>query len=298
MSTTATSLLRPEALAALADLELVARCAVEGLFQGLHRARRPGFSQEFAEYRAYSEGDDPRFVDWNVYARTGRTYVRRYEGETNTRLVLALDASASMGYASGGLSKLRYAQFLLAALAWLAHGQHDPVGLVVFDATLRSYLPPRRRAGSLPALLQTLDAVQPGQHTDVRAALVPFREHALRRGMVVVASDLYCDAAALLEALRPLAAQGHDLLVLQVLDRRELQPDWTQAVVLRDLETGERREVAPDELARDYPARLQAHLSGLQAAVRSTGALYQQVATDEPLDLALRRYLALRQRKA
>ena len=141
MSATAVNrLLPPTTLAGLANLELVARTAVEGFLTGLHRSPHYGFSQEFKEYRAYVEGDDPRFVDWNVYARTERTYIRRYEGETNTRLMILLDASESMDYSSGGVSKLQYGKFLAAALAYLAARQHDPVGLIVFDEQIRQCL--------------------------------------------------------------------------------------------------------------------------------------------------------------
>ena len=294
---TRNSLLLPSALAALGTLELVARSAVEGFFHGLHRSRRFGFSQEFAEYRAYAEGDDPRHVDWNVYARTDRTYIRRYEGETNTRLLVALDASASMGYGSGPVTKLRYAQFLAAALGYMATQQHDPVGLMVFDRQLRSWLPPSSRAGSLGALLHALDAVQPGESTDIQTALQPMAGQQGQRGLVALISDLYCDPEALTRAVRPLAQRGHDVMVFQVLDRQEMSPDWDESVMLQDLESGEQREVSPNYLAKVYPARLQAHLESLRDAVAATGAQHTLVVTDERLDTALRRYLQLRQRR-
>ncbi len=294
---TANTLLLPEALAALANLELVARCAVEGFFHGLHRSRRFGFSQEFAEYRAYVEGDDPRFVDWNVFARTDRTYIKRFEGETNTRLMLVLDASGSMGYGSGSITKLRYAQFLAAALGYMATQQHDPVGLLVFDAAMRSYRPPSSRAGSLPGLLHALEKIVPGQQTDLETALQPLAEHYSRRGLVAVISDLYCDPAALTRAVRPLAQRGHDIMVLQLLDRHELDPQWRESVLLEDLESGQLRDVSPDYLTKVYPERLRAHLDGLRSAVAELGAQHELVVTDEPLDQALRRYFLFRQRR-
>jgi uncharacterized protein (DUF58 family) len=293
----ANSLLLPEALAALANLELVARCAVEGFFHGLHKSRRFGFSQEFAEYRAYVEGDDPRFVDWNVFARTERTYIKRYEGETNTRLMIALDASGSMGYGSGPITKLRYGKFLAAALAYLANQQHDPVGLLVFDAALRSYRPPSGRAGSLPGLLHALDATEAGEHTDLEASLASLREHHSRRGLVAVISDLYCDPAQLTRAVRPLTHSGHDIMVFQLLDRQELAPSWRESVLLEDLESGESRDVSPDYLANEYPERLRAHLEGVRKAVAELGAHHALVVTDEPLDAALRGYFLFRQRQ-
>ena len=158
-------LLSPAMLSSLANLELVARTAVHGFLTGLHRSPQFGFSQEFREYRAYAEGDDPRFVDWNVYARTDRTYIRRFEGETNTRLMLLLDASASMGYASAGLDKMSYAKFLSASLAYLGARQHDPVGLIVFDEKVRLSRPATSRTGSLTSLIHAIDAVTTGGGT-------------------------------------------------------------------------------------------------------------------------------------
>ncbi len=288
-------LLPPTTLASLANLELVARTAVEGFLVGLHRSPRFGFSQEFKEYRAYNEGDDPRFVDWNVFARTERTYIRRYEGETNTRLMLLLDASASMGYTSHTITKLQYAKFLAAAFAYLATRQHDPVGLIVFDEKLRHYRPPTSRAGSLQGLLHVLDDVEAGGRTDLAGCFSSFREHLTRRGLVVVISDLYCDPAAMTRAVQPLGYRGHDIMILQVLDPQELNPTWDESVVLKDAETDELVNVSPDYLEGRYRERMQAHLEALRASAASVGAHQLLVTTTEPLDDALRRYLSFRQ---
>jgi uncharacterized protein (DUF58 family) len=179
----------------------------------------------------------------------------------------------------------------------MATQQHDPVGLMVFDRQLRSWLPPSSRTGSLGALLHTLDAVQPGESTDIQTALQPLAGHYSQRGLVALISDLYCDPQALTRAVRPLAQRGHDVMVFQVLDRQEMQPDWTESVMLQDLESGEQREVSPEYLSKVYPARLQAHLESLRDAVAATGAQHTLVVTDERLDQALRRYLQLRQRR-
>jgi uncharacterized protein (DUF58 family) len=288
-------LLPPATLASLSNLELVARTAVEGFLTGLHRSPRFGFSQEFKEYRAYAEGDDPRFVDWNVYARTERTYIRRYEGETNTRLMLLVDASASMGYSSHEVSKLQYAKFLAAAFAYLATRQHDPVGLIVFDEKLRTYRPPTSRAGSLFGLLHALDDVTPGGGTDLAGCFSSFREHLTRRGLVVVISDLYCDPVAMTRAVQPLGYHGHDILILQVLDPKELKPEWNESVVLKDIETQALINVSPDYLESTYRDRLTAHLDALRAAATSVGAQQMLISTADPLDDALRRYLSFRQ---
>src|SRR5512139_2756703 len=266
------SLLRPEVLAGLSTLELVARQAVEGFFQGMHRSPRFGFSQEFAEYKAYAEGDDPRFVDWNVFARTDRTYIRRYLGETNTRLMIALDVSASMGYSSGKVSKLQYAKFVAASLAYMALQQHDPVGLIAFDAKIRSYRPPSSRTGSLQAILHALDALEPGSRTDLAESLRQLREHCQRRGLVAVISDLYCDPEALTRAVQPLAWRGHDVMIFQVLDRAELEPGWQESVLLEDVESGQQLEVSPDYLRTTYRERVEAHLAKMRQVAAGVGA--------------------------
>lgn len=288
-------LLPPTTLASLANLELVARTAVEGFLTGLHRSPRFGFSQEFKEYRAYNEGDDPRFVDWNVYARTERTYIRRYQGETNTRLMLLVDASASMGYTSHTITKLQYAKFIAAAFAYLATRQHDPVGLIVFDDKLRHYRPPTSRAGSLHGLLHALDDTEAGGRTDLAGCFSNFREHLTRRGLVVVISDLYCDPAAMTRAVQPLGYHGHDIMIVQVLDPRELKPEWNESVVLKDVETEELVNVSPDYLEGRYRERMSAHLDALRASTASVGAHQMMITTTDPLDDALRRYLSFRQ---
>ena len=295
MSSHLQRLLPAATLASLANLELIARTAVEGFLTGLHRSPRFGFSQEFKEYRAYAEGAAPRFVDWNVYARTERTYIRRYEGETNTRLMLLVDASASIGYTSHTITKLQYAKFIAAAFAYLATRQHDPVGLIVFDEKLRHYRPPTSRAGSLQGLLHVLDEVQAGGRTDLAGCFSSFREHLTRRGLVVVISDLYCDPAAMTRAVQPLGYHGHDIMIVQVLDPRELKPDWSESVVLKDVETDELVNVSPDYLEGRYRERIAAHLEELRTSAASVGAHQTLVTTTDPLDDALRRYLQFRQ---
>jgi uncharacterized protein (DUF58 family) len=281
-------LLPPTTLAGLANLELVARTAVEGFLTGLHRSPHYGFSQEFKEYRAYVEGDDPRFVDWNVYARTERTYIRRYEGETNTRLMILLDASASMDYSSGGVSKLQYGKFLAAALAYLAARQHDPVGLIVFDEQIRQFRPATSRAGSLQSMIHTIDAVTAGRGTNLEECFRSFGEHLKRRGLVAVISDLYCDPLALSKAVQPLAYHGHDIMLFQLLDPRELQPDWSESVLLEDVETHKTLNVAPEYLAGEYRDKLGAHLASLRKAAADVPrtCIPARLASDRRTDLA------------
>jgi uncharacterized protein (DUF58 family) len=294
-ATASNRLLPPETLAGLANLELIARTAVEGFLTGLHRSPHYGFSQEFKEYRAYVEGDDPRFVDWNVFARTERTYIRRFEGETNTRLMILLDASASMGYGSRSITKLQYAKFLSAALAYLAARQHDPVGLIVFDEKVRNFRPATSRAGSLNAIIHTIDAVTPGGGTNLEACFQRFGEHLSRRGLVAVISDLYCDPEAMSKAVQPLAYRGHDLMFFQLLDPQEMRPNWRESVLLEDVETQRTLNVSPEYLNGEYKERLDAHLQSLRRAAANVGAHQLLITTDEPLDHALRRYLLLRE---
>jgi uncharacterized protein (DUF58 family) len=290
-------LLQPEVLAGLANLKLAARAAVEGTLLGLHRSTQFGFSQEFAEYRAYAEGDDPRFIDWNVYARTDRIVVKRFLGETNSHLMLLLDASASMAYGAGQLSKLRYAQLLAASLAYLAARQHDAIGVAVFDEAVRAFRAPSTRTGQLEGVLHVIDAAQAAHRTDYRAPLERFQSQQSRRGMVALLSDFYVEPAMLIERVRPLAWQGSDVMLLQILDPEERAPALREATLLQDMESGERVEVSA-QFARDvYPARMQAHIAALREAAASAGMQHVLLDTSVPLHVPLRDYLLFRQRR-
>ena len=290
-------LLQPAVLAGLKNLDLVARSVVEGTLIGLHRSPTFGFSQEFAEYRAYNEGDDPRFIDWNVYARTGRTYIKRFLGETNSHLMILLDASASMGFGGPPVSKLRYAQFLAASLAFLAARQHDAVGCMVFDETIRDFRPPSSRAGKLQGVMHSIDDATPGAGTSFNRPFEKFREQMSRRGLVAVISDFYCDAEKLLEGVRPLAWQGQDVVLFQILDAQELEPTFRENVLLEDVETGEAVEVAPSFMAEEYPRRIREHVKAIATAASGTGADHVLLNTGDSLDRALRNYLLFRQRR-
>ena len=290
-------LLQPQVLAGLKNLELVARSVVEGFLIGLHRSPQFGFSQEFAEYRAYSEGDDPRFIDWNVYARTDRTYIKRFLGETNSHLMILLDASASMGFGGPPVTKLRYAQFLAASLAYLANRQHDAVGCMIFDEEVRDYRAPSSRSGKLQSVLHCIDSAEPSTGTEFDRPLDKFREHVSRRGLVAVISDFYTDIDSLIAGVRPLAWQGQDVAFFQVLDAQELDPDVRTNLLLEDVETGEAVEVAPQFMREDYPQRIRAHVDRLQKAAAGLGADHVMLRTSDSLDQALRNYLLFRQRR-
>ncbi|MDH3371776.1 MAG: DUF58 domain-containing protein [Gammaproteobacteria bacterium] len=290
-------LLDPAILAGLSNLDLVARSVVEGVMMGLHRSPTFGFSQEFAEYRGYSEGDDPRFIDWNVYARTDRIVVKRFLGETNSHLMLLLDASASMGFGSTPVSKLRYAQMLAASLAYLASRQHDAVGCLIFDEQVRDFRRPSSRHGQLQSVLHCLDAAVPRIGTRFATPFERMRAQIKRRGIVAVISDFYCDADELIASVQPLAWQAQDIILLQVLADEELTPGFANNVLLEDMETGAAVEVAPSYLRDIYPERLRAHIDRIAKAAAGIGADHVQVATSDRLDVALRNYLLFRGRR-
>lgn len=294
---TARELLQPDVLARLKNLDLVARSVVEGFLIGLHRSPKFGFSQEFAEYRPYTEGDDPRFIDWNVYARSEKMYIKRFLGETNSHLMLLLDASASMGFGGPPVTKLRYAQYLAASLAYLAARQHDAVGCMIFDEEVRDFRAPSSRQGKLQSVLHCIDSAEARTGTKFDKPFDKFHEQSIRRGLVAVISDFYCDIEHLLESVRPLAWQGQDVVLFQVLDEQELRPDFSANVLLEDLESGEAVEVAPEFMRDAYPERMQAHIDDLSRAASSIGADHVLVNTRDSLDLALRNYLLFRQRR-
>ena len=264
----------------------------------MHRSPFFGASQEFAEYRAYAEGDDPRFVDWNVYARTDRTYIKRYIGETNTRLVILLDSSASMGFGSGKVTKLQYGKFLAATLAYLAARQHDAVGLIVFDDKIREHRPASSRSGRLHSVLHAIDKAQPGTGTDMKIPFERFHEVERGRGLVAIISDFYTDPDALLKSVQPLAYQGQDVILFQLLDPQELKPVLKESALLEDMETGQSMEVSPIYMSSMYRERMAAHIDALHKAALKAGADHRLVNITEPLDEVLRSYLLFRQRRA
>ncbi len=290
-------LLDPVILQRLANIELVARTVVDGFLHGEHRSPLFGFSQEFAEYRAYTEGDDPRYIDWNVLSRTDRVYVKRFLGETNTHLMLLVDTSASMGYGSGGATKLEYARFLAAALAYLSTRQHDAVGLVLFDEKIREVRPAVFRPRHLQSVLHALERAEASTGTDLDLPLQALRRLIRRRGLVAMISDFFVDPGEIVRSLRALTYQGQDLVLFHVLDPAELDPDIRAAALIEDMETGEEMEVSSDYARREYPRMIRAHIEALRDRVAGEGADYVLLNTAKPLDLALREYLLFRQRR-
>lgn len=292
-----TRLLNPAVLASMSNLELVAKAVVEGFVIGLHRSPKFGFSQEFVEYRHYTEGDDPRYIDWNVYARTDRTVIKRFLGETNSHLMLLLDTSASMGFGSGGTSKLQYGKYLGASLAYLSSRQHDAVGVMLFDDNVIEYRPPASKPGSLQGVIHTLDAAEATLGTDINKPMQRFREHVKRRGLVAVISDFYCDAGELLENIRPLALNGQDVIMFHLLDKDELDPDIKQSTLYEDMETGQAIEVEPTYMKNAYREKIRKHIKSIEEAANGIRADHVLLNTAEPLDRALHNYLTFREKR-
>lgn len=287
--------LSPEVLAGISGLELVAKTVVDGFVAGLHRSPDFGFSQEFAEYRAYSTGDDLRHVDWNVFARTERCYLKRYRGETNTQLTLLLDASASMGFTSGGVSKIDYARFLAASLAYLAGRQRDASSIIVFDDEVRDYVRPSTRHGQLQRILHAIEKAEPAARTDFAKPFLHFQQFQRRRGVLAVISDFYVAPERAIRTMEPFRYRGSDLVLFHVLDPQELQPALSQPALLVDMETDERLEVSPEYARTRYQEKIGAHIEALRTRARGAGMDYVLLRTDRPLDEALREYLTIRQ---
>lgn len=289
--------LDPKVLASIGSLELLARTVVDGFVAGLHRSREFGFSQEFAEYRAYTPGEDPRHVDWNLFARTDRMYLKRYRGETNSQVSVLLDASNSMRFAasSNAVSKMNYARFAAAAILYMTlHHQRDAAGLIVFDDVVREAFRPSTRNGQLHRLLSALERAEPNARTSFEQPLLQAQELLRRRGIVMVFSDFFDDPATIIRAIEPLRFHGSEVTLFHVLDPREVEPVLRGPSVLEDLETGRTLEVIPEYARHEYRRKMQAHLAELEQRTRASGMDYHLLLTDQPLDAALRAFLTLR----
>lgn len=289
--------LDPAVLAEISSLDLIARTIVEGFIAGLHRSPDFGFSQEFAEYRAYVPGDDLRHVDWNVFARTEKAYLKRYSGETNTEVIVLLDASASMGFSSGPVSKLEYSKFLAAALVYLAHLQRDSTGLIAFHDDVADFVRPSGRQGQLTRLLHAIDKAQLGKRTDFQRPFFELQQFLKRRGITVLISDFFETAENIVRTVEPLRFRGNELILFHVLDRRELEPQLSEAVLLVDMETDEALEASPDYARTEYPGRIGAHIEDLRSRSQAAGFEYFLLTTDRPLDEGLREYFTVRRRR-
>jgi uncharacterized protein (DUF58 family) len=285
----------PQVLSRIKDLELIARAVVNGFINGLHRSPAFGASIDFAEHRGYVPGDDIRRVDWKLYARTDRYYVKQYEADTNANFSVLLDISRSMAFKSGEVSKLEYGSYLAACLAYLSQRQRDRVGIITFDEDIVTHVPPS--AKHFNTLLLTLDrarAERPGR--SLPQVLGRMAEFFKRRSIVALISDLYEDPDALLEALRPYIHLGNDLVVFHVLDPAEITFPYRDPSRFQDLESGQQVPVVPEVFAKEYRKLIGEHIGALTRKFAESRVDYVQLDTSQPLDAALYAYLSSRER--
>jgi uncharacterized protein (DUF58 family) len=286
--------LTPEALAKLSSMELRARAAVEGHYSGQHASSYRGASVEFADHREYTAGDEPRHIDWKVYGRTDRLYVKQYEAETNLDLHLVLDVSRSMDFTSGEVTKLRCATFIAAALAYIATNQRDAVGLFLFDRAVRQHVPAMTKPAHLARILDILEAAQPGEDTSITPALMEVAGGLSRRAIIVLLSDLLDEPDEVLRSLGYFRHQGQDVIVLQLMDPAELKLDYRGTVAFEDLETSERLSVEVADMRATYLAELRRFLTTYRHGCRDRSIDYALIDTSVPFDVALSAYLARR----
>ena len=263
---------------------------------GLHRSPYTGFSTEFTEYRQYNPGDDLRYLDWRLLARTDRYFIKKYRADTNTQCHLLIDTSASMNYAhSSSVTKLQYAQFLAASLAYLLNRQQDAVGLVAFADKVHTHVPARSRTGHMRTVFGNLSLLEPGGQTNLSESLHQLAEILTRRGIVVVISDFYDQPDRLAEAFQHLRFKGHDLVAFQVLDQNELDFDFSDPVLLlEDAETQEQMPVLPDVVMSGYRERMRRHVDEMRQCAAANNVDYELLTTKQPLDFALLSFLSRR----
>lgn len=284
--------LKPDVVSRLASLELRARMVVEGFITGLHKSPYHGFSVEFAEHRQYMPGDEIRYIDWKVYGRTNRYYIKQYEEETNLKGYVILDASASMGYSSGGgITKFQYALSLAAALAYLMFRQQDAVGAAVYDTEPRGYLPPRSRTGYIQEILKLLTHAAPANGTGTARSLNLIAERIKRRGLVVVISDFFDDPDEVVTALKHFRHKQNEVLAVQVLDPRERTFDFGADASFRDMETGEEMVTQPYQIRKAYAEAMTDFTERIKRECRAHNIDYLLVDTSVPFDVALIEYL-------
>lgn len=289
--------LSPDVLSRITSLELLARTVVEGFISGLHRSPFTGFSTEFAEYRQYMPGDDLRYLDWKLLGRTDRYYIKKYRADTNAQCHILIDASASMRYTTTGITKLQYAQFLGSALAYLANKQQDAVGLIAFDQEVRTHVPALSRSGHMRTIFGRLGQLEAGNETQLSKMLHQAAERITRRGIIVVMSDFYDEPEPLINALQHLRFKGNDVIVFQLLDRNEVDFEFTEPVLLEDAETEEQIHVLPDILGDGYRSTIHEHIEQLRDGCARNKIDYELLTTDKPLDHALFSFLAKRARQ-
>ncbi len=288
--------LDPAALARLKNIKLVARAVVEGFISGLHKSPYKGFSVEFAEYREYVPGDDLKHFDWKVYARTEKEYIKLYQEETNLRVHLLLDTSASMSFASQGLSKFEYGAFLAASIAYLAIRQQDSCGLITFDTGIRTNIPPRSSPVHLKNILTALERSETTEKTNVANTFHRLAESIVKRGLIIVISDLFDDPEAIMKGLHHFRHKRHEVIVFHVMDPAELEFPFEDMAEFLDLETGERLNVHPVTVREEYLKRMGDYISRFRHECAKSNIEYLLMNTEIPFEIALASYLSRRSR--
>ena len=286
----------PKVLAGISNLALRARWVVEGLMSGVHRSRAKGFSVEFEEHREYSPGDEIRRIDWKAFGKFDRYFIKEYEDETNLRAYLVLDASASMNYASDGISKFDYACTLTASLAYLILKQQDSAGLVTFSDRIEAFIPPRAKRDYLTQILHALENRGPGGDTNVGKILEEIAGQVKRRGLIVLISDLLDDADAILKGLRHFRFKGNDVIVFHLLDQAELDLPFEGNILFEDLEAANLQVIAdPRAIRSTYQQVVQEFIGNIRKQCHDSAIDYQIISTATPLDRALASYLSWRE---
>ena len=288
--------LEPEMVARLSNMSLRARLVVEGYIIGQHKSPFHGFSVEFAEHRAYGPGDEIRHIDWKLYGKTDRFFVKQYEEETNLRSYILLDTSRSMEYKSNKISKLDYGNYLSAALAYLMINQQDGVGLTLFDNQIQTFIPPRSKPGHVNTILTHLDKTGSGKDTDVGIVLHEMAERIKKRGLIILISDLFDETENIINGLKHFRHNKQEIIVFHVMDRKELNFDFSNRTKFKDMETDEQITTEPWKIRKIYQQAIQSYQDELRLRCREQKIDYVPLFTDQNLDLALNEYLKKRQR--
>lgn len=286
--------LNPEVVSRLASIELKARLVVEGFIVGLHRSPYHGFSVEFAEHRQYMPGDDFKHIDWKVYGKSDRFFIKQFEEETNLKAYILLDASNSMGFKSDGITKLEYGSYLAASLSYLMLRQQDAPGILIYDEAVRSYIPPKGARSHINPILKQLNNTLPSNKTDAAVAFHELAERIKRRGLIIVISDLLDDPQKMLLGLKHFRHRQHEVIVFQILDPFERNFAYKSEARFKDMETGRELLTDPWQIRKDYMSRLGEFLEEISRSCRDSHIDYHLLDTSVPFDKALFGYLAKR----
>ena len=288
--------LQPEVISSVKNLELVARLVVEGYLTGKHRSPFHGFSVEFSQHRPYMPGDNLRFIDWKVFGRTDRHYIKQFEEETNLRCHILLDVSKSMQYTRDKITKAQYASYLSAGLTYLMLQQRDSTGLVLFDDEIKRIIPARSVLSHLNVILQAIDKVEYGSDTNISAALHKVAEQIRKRGLIILISDLLDEPQAILNGLKHFRHNKHEILVFHIIDPKELEFDFSGDVLFEDLESKDKLKTQPRYIQEIYKQKFGEYLDYLKVNFSNNRIDYQQLFTSTPYDKALTEYLLKRKR--